>query len=62
MNHHEYVDKATIGNPNRNTEPEKGFRIFERMAEHLAAFVEEVKKFEGFNAPNEKRDWPQRAW
>ena len=62
MNHHEYVDNATIGNPNRNTEPEKGFRIFERMAEHLAAFVEEVKKFEGFNAPNEKRDWPQRAW
>lgn len=62
MNHHEYVDNATIGNPLRNTSPEKGERIFARMAEHLAAFVEEVKRFEGFDAPPERRDWPQRAW
>lgn len=62
MNHHEYADDGVIGDPHCNTTPEKGFRIFDRMAQHLAAFVEEVKKFEGFDVPLEKRDWPQRAW
>ena len=62
MSHHEYADDGIIGNPHRNTTPEKGTRIFDRMAEHLSDFVEEVKKFEGFDPPPEKRDWPRRAW
>jgi len=37
-----YSDSATIGNPFRGT-PEKGLALFEREAEHLAAFLEEVK-------------------
>lgn len=44
MEHHEYSDHATIGNPFRGT-PEKGIALFEKEAEHLAAFIEEVKKF-----------------
>ncbi|HYV67744.1 MAG TPA: creatininase family protein [Myxococcales bacterium] len=61
MNHHEYCDTATIGNPLRNTSVEKGRRIFEKMAAHLADFVGEVKKME-VRVPDEKRDWPNRGW
>ena len=61
MNHHEYSDTATIGNPLRNTSADKGRQIFEKMAQHLAAFVQEVKKFE-VRVPDEKRDWPNRGW
>ena len=61
MNHHEYCDTATIGNPLRNTSVEKGRRIFEKMAAHLADFVGEVKKIE-VRVPDEKRDWPNRGW
>ncbi|WP_172958827.1 creatininase family protein [Thermus scotoductus] len=58
MEHHEYADWATIGNPFRAT-AEKGHKILEKMAEHLAAFVEEAKKF-----PVELKtmDFPERAW
>lgn len=44
MEHHEYSDTSTIGNPFRGTK-EKGLRYFEYSASHLAAFLEEVKKF-----------------
>lgn len=36
--------------------------MFERISDHLAAFLEEVKKFQGFEVPMEKRDWPGRFW
>lgn len=60
MYHHEYSDTATIGNPLRSSE-EQGIKIFERISDHLAAFLEEVKKFD-IRVPDEKRDWPQRFW
>ena len=44
MEHHEYSETSTIGNPFRGTK-EKGLKYFERSAEHLAAFLKEVKKF-----------------
>jgi creatinine amidohydrolase len=60
MLHHEYSDWATIGNPLRSS-VEQGVKIFERISDHLAAFLEEVKKFP-FQVAPEKRDWPGRFW
>jgi len=60
MLHHEYSDTATIGNPLRSS-VEQGNAVFERISNHLAAFLEEVKKF-NFKVPAEKRDWPGRFW
>ncbi|MFB3817656.1 MAG: creatininase family protein [Candidatus Methylomirabilales bacterium] len=60
MQHHEYSDSATIGNPLRSS-IEQGVKIFERISDHLAAFLEEVKKFD-VRVPAEKRDWPGRFW
>jgi creatinine amidohydrolase len=60
MLHHEYSDTATIGNPLRSS-VEQGVKIFERISDHLAAFLEEVKKFP-FQVPADKRDWPGRFW
>lgn len=57
MEHHEYSDTATIGNPFRGT-PEKGKKLFERGARHLADFVTEVKKIP-VNVTT--REFPQRA-
>lgn len=57
MEHHEYSDSATIGNPFRGSK-EKGLKLFEKEAEHLAAFINEVKKFP-FQVKN--RDFPERA-
>jgi len=57
MEHHEYCDTATIGNPFRGSK-EKGLKLFEKEAEHLAAFINEVKKFP-FQVRN--RDFPERA-
>ncbi|MDR5694859.1 MAG: creatininase family protein [Armatimonadota bacterium] len=59
MEHHEYSDIAIIGNPFRAS-AEKGHRIIERMAEHLSAFVEEVKRIE-VKVNREKREFPERA-
>ncbi len=42
MEHHEYSDTSTIGNPFRGSK-EKGLRYYEFSANHLAAFLEEVK-------------------
>ena len=44
MEHHEYSDTSTIGNPFRGSK-EKGIKYFEFSAKHLAAFLEKVKKF-----------------
>jgi creatinine amidohydrolase len=60
MLHHEYSDTATIGNPLRSS-VEQGVKVFERISDHLAAFLEEVKKFD-FHVPADKRDWPGRFW
>jgi creatinine amidohydrolase len=40
----EHSDTLTIGNPFRGSK-EKGLKYFEHSANHLAAFLEEVKKF-----------------
>ena len=58
MEHHEYSDTAVIGNPFR-ANAQKGQVIFERMARHLADFVEEVRRF-----PTDvrERDYPERAY
>lgn len=58
MEHHEYSDTATIGNPFLGSKA-KGERLFERGAQHLSAFVNEVKKF---TVKVTQRDFPERAW
>lgn len=58
MEHHEYSDTATIGNPFRATK-EKGLAMFERMAKHLADYVDEVREFE---VEITESDFPDRAW
>jgi creatinine amidohydrolase len=57
MDHHEYCDTAVIGNPFRATK-EKGFAMLDRMAEHLAAYVQEVRKFK---VEITNSDYPERA-
>ena len=58
MEHHEYSDTATIGNPFRGN-ADKGKRLFERGSDHLAAFLEEVKKIP---VTVTRRDYPERVW
>jgi creatinine amidohydrolase len=57
MDHHEYCDTAVIGNPFRSNR-EKGLMMLDRMAEHLAAYVEEVRKFK---VEIVNSDYPERA-
>jgi creatinine amidohydrolase len=57
MDHHEYCDTAVIGNPFRATK-EKGLAMLDRMAEHLAAYVQEVRKFK---VEITNSDYPERA-
>ena len=59
MEHHEYSDTATIGNPFRGTK-EKGEKYFQISGEALAAFIEEVKKFD-IKVADEKRLFANRA-
>jgi creatinine amidohydrolase len=59
MEHHEYSDTATIGNPFRGNK-EKGERYFKASGKALAAFLEEVKKF-NINIPPEARLFKNRA-
>lgn len=58
MDHYEYSDSATIGNPKGAT-AELGNALFERMSDHLADFAKAVKQ-----VPVEikQRDWVERAW
>ena len=55
MEHHEYSDSATIGNPFRGSK-EKGQEYFEKSGRALAAFLEEVKEFEVEAAHREFND------
>jgi creatinine amidohydrolase len=57
MEHHEYCDTAVIGNPFRSTK-EKGLAMLERMADHLTAYVGEVRQFK---VEITKSDYPERA-
>lgn len=57
MEHYEYSDSAVIGNPFRAA-PEKGEKIFEAQATHLANFVNELKKIK---VTVRDRGFPDRA-
>ena len=59
MEHHEYSDTATIGNPAYASE-EKGKKLLDRAAQYLADLVNEIKKFD-IKVPLEKREFPTRA-
>lgn len=59
MEHHEYSDTATIGNPFRGTK-EKGQKYFDMAGKALAAFLEEVKKWD-IKVPLEARMFKNRA-
>ncbi len=59
MEHHEYSDTATIGNPLRASK-EKGEKYFAKAGQALANFLEEVKKFD-IVVPEEKRKFTNRA-
>ena len=58
MDHHEYSDTAVIGNPFRATK-EKGLAMLDRMADHLAGYVGEVRNFD---VKVHHSDYPERAW
>jgi len=57
MEHHEYSDTATIGNPFRSTKA-KGLDMLDRMSAHLADFVVEVRQFK---VEITNSDYPARA-
>jgi creatinine amidohydrolase len=57
MDHHEYSDTATIGNPFRATR-EKGLQMLDRMSAHLSDFVTEVRQFK---VQITASDYPERA-
>ncbi|MCX7786606.1 MAG: creatininase family protein [Spirochaetes bacterium] len=59
MEHHEYSDTATIGNPFRGSK-EKGQKYFDMAGKALAAFLEEVKKWD-IKVPLEARMFKNRA-
>lgn len=58
MEHHEYADQATIGDPFLGTK-EKGERIYARIVKHLADFLEEIKRVK---VEIKTRDHDFRAW
>lgn len=57
MEHHEYSDTAVIGNPFRSSR-DKGLAMLERMAEHLTAYINEVRNFK---VEVSHSDYPDRA-
>jgi creatinine amidohydrolase len=59
MEHHEYSDTATIGNPMRASK-EKGEKLLDRAGKCLADLVEQIKKFD-IKVPPEKRPFNERA-
>lgn len=59
MEHHEYSDTGTIGNPFRAS-VEEGESLLERNSAHLAAFAEAVENLD-VDVPDENRDWRDRA-
>jgi len=58
MEHFEYNDSATIGNPFRASK-EQGEKLIERISAHLANFVNEAKKIE---VTIKTREFDERAW
>ena len=60
MEHHEYCDTATIGDPLKSSK-EKGEKLFQIQSDHLASFLEEIKKIK-IVVPEEKRDFVDRSW
>jgi creatinine amidohydrolase len=58
MEHHEYSDTAVIGNPFRATK-EKGLAMYDRMAQHLTDYVNEVRSFE---VEIKESDYTERAY
>lgn len=58
MDHYEYSESATIGDPTTATE-KLGEGLYERMAQHLADFVRAVKNIK---VTITNRDWPERAY
>jgi creatinine amidohydrolase len=58
MDHYEYSDSATIGNPKGAT-AKLGDALFERMADHLAHFADAAKQV---RVEIKQRDWPERSW
>ena len=59
MEHHEYSDTATIGDPFAGSK-EKGEKYFQASGKALAAFLDEVKKFD-IQIPAEARLFKKRA-
>lgn len=57
MDHHEYSDTATIGNPFRSSR-DKGMAMLDRMAAHLTDYVNEVRQFK---VEVHHSDYPERA-
>jgi len=58
MDHYEYSDSATIGNP-KNATVELGEALIKRMASHLAEFATSVRDIP---TSIHDRDWPERAY
>ncbi len=58
MEHHEYVEEATIGDPFLGTK-EKGELYFEKSAKNLADFANEVKKMK---VKIKDRNYDTRSW
>jgi len=58
MEHHEYAEAATIGDPFLGTK-EKGQKIYEKASQNLADFIEEVRKIK---VQVKVRDYEFRAW
>jgi creatinine amidohydrolase/Fe(II)-dependent formamide hydrolase-like protein len=58
MEHHEYAEDATIGDPHLASK-EKGEQIFERASDNLADFVKEIQKIK---IEIENRNYDFRSW
>ena len=58
MEHHEYAEDATIGDPHLGTK-EKGEQIFEKASDNLADFVKEIQKIK---VEIKDRNYDFRAW
>lgn len=59
MEHHEYVEEATIGDPFLGSK-EKGEKYFDVSSSHLADFAKEIQKID-IKIPYEKREYPNRT-
>jgi creatinine amidohydrolase len=58
MEHHEYVEEATIGDPFLGSK-EKGEKYFEKASDNLADFAQEIKKIK---IKIRDRNYDVRSW